>query len=577
MAENLPTKEEKIFRTGIQCLGSYERSVCPVVFDKPATQLAKPTGEEMRALLKIREIKGRVAALNGAKCPAGTNKEKADWSRRAWLIFREELNAAGLYRHTKNDPEKDLPGDALPVPETKEATVPMVDGLSADDKQALDDFNAMPDAAPAPMTLEEARKRLEERRAQGMEAMRQDAETSGGTSLSAGQEKELPEEHGALYVPDVSQFTGREYFATEPEPYDWLLTDSFARGQLGAFIGPPGAGKGTLSIQLCVAAAAGVSWFGLGSWHIPRPCKALFVSAEDDQKTIHRRIRYALQRLPEKIRERALDNIVGVPVCGNVSLCENTAAGFHKNNVNVGDLDALLSTVKPELLVLDTLSRFFAIPENANDLMTQACGVLEEVCRKRGVTPIVIHHAGKGHGSDLVSNDGELATALSQHAARGATALAGAVRWMFNVAPLQKDFAATIFGENATDYTSGHYLAVKVSKKNIGAPESEKYLERGDDGICSLVEPKKKLSLEEQEKGYLERLIEEVARRAEKGEPPLCKSNGASFALNVGRPKGDKITARAIYEGKLVAVKKGKGNGVVLALPSDAENGEQEA
>ena len=408
------------------------------------------------------------------------------------------------------------------------------------------------------MTLEDARKAIDKNSAE-LEAKIRQADVS-----SPALQKEEPE-HGALFVPDVSLFSGQVYYDKEPEPYDWLLKESFAREKLGAIVGAPGTGKGTLAIQLCCCAAGGVPW--LGNWYIPRPCRSLFLSAEDDEKTIHRRIRNALRCVPNNRRELAKENVYGIPLAGNVALCENTSSGIKRCTVNISDLERLLDAVKPELVVFDTLSRFFAITENDNGQMTQACGVMEEICYKHGATAILIHHAGKGIGADLVADKNALAVGLSQFASRGATALTGAVRWMFNAVSLKKEFAAEIIGEEAEDYSSGHYLAVKVSKKNNGQPEDEIYLERGEGGILSQVTPAKKMSMEDTERGYIDRLAVEIARREMAGEPPLLKSTGAKLALKLGEKKAKEVTDRAIFEGRIVSVKKKSGNGEYLALP----------
>ena len=58
---------------------------------------------------------------------------------------------------------------------------------------------------------------------------------------------------------DISAFSGPRYLGEYPPRYAWLLDKSLPLACLGAIVGPPGAGKGTFAIQLCIAVAAGVA------------------------------------------------------------------------------------------------------------------------------------------------------------------------------------------------------------------------------------------------------------------------------------------------------------------------------
>ena len=51
------------------------------------------------------------------------------------------------------------------------------------------------------------------------------------------------------------------------------------------------------------------------------PEPVVYLSAEDDALTIHRRVHHALEQLPEDLREQAAANFYGIPVHGGVNLC----------------------------------------------------------------------------------------------------------------------------------------------------------------------------------------------------------------------------------------------------------------
>jgi len=244
MAENLPTNEEKIFRTGIQCLGGFERSVCHVVFGKAGTQLAKPTEKESRELKAIRDIKAKVAALNGAKCPDGSNKEKADWARKAWRLFRAELNEAGLFRFPEKDPEYHG-GSIQPQAESRPG--------DADQREA------------APMTLEQARE-LEAARETEFQALQ---EAAGVPSLAGQEEKQTPKFQ--LLTPDE---------AATDKPMRWKIKGLMPHEGIGQVSGASMAAKTFLMLSLAEALSDGApEFFG---YRIPAACPVVYVSLEGD-------------------------------------------------------------------------------------------------------------------------------------------------------------------------------------------------------------------------------------------------------------------------------------------------------
>lgn len=151
---------------------------------------------------------------------------------------------------------------------------------------------------------------------------------------------------------DLSQFSGTRYLREYPPAFDWLLDKSFRLNCLGAIVGPPGAGKGSLAIQLCVAVASGTSL--VDAWHTAAPEPVVYLSAEDDALTIHRRVHHALEQLPEDLREQAAANFYGIPVHGGVNLCR-AIGGTVESTANYEDLRNILDAIRPRLLVLDTL------------------------------------------------------------------------------------------------------------------------------------------------------------------------------------------------------------------------------
>lgn len=361
---------------------------------------------------------------------------------------------------------------------------------------------------------------------------------------------------------DISRFTGERYFSEYPPAFDWLLKGSLRRCALGAIIGAPGSGKSTVAIQLAVAVAAGLPWLGI--WEPVKDACVMYLSAEDDQTVLHRRVHHALTALPEHAQAQAARNVYAVPVCGDVALCRGMGGDVVETST-LADLRALLGKCRPELLILDTLARFLPIPENDNPAMTAACALLEGICRDFGCTVILLHHTAKISGT-LASDELALKGALEQTASRGASALAGCVRWQMNLAPLDAKFAQKVIGDEALGRADGAFLSLRVSKKNCGAPEPKYFLTRCEHGLLRRVEPISLVQEKQSVEADAQALAAEVKRRAEEGLEPLTPSTGGRLAFDWGSSRNQKAVLFALDSGLLKRAKKDRGNGEILVL-----------
>ncbi|AMD90239.1 AAA family ATPase [Desulfovibrio fairfieldensis] len=364
---------------------------------------------------------------------------------------------------------------------------------------------------------------------------------------------------------DISKYSGERYFSEFPPAFDWLLKGSLRCKTLGAMIGAPGSGKSTAAIQLAVAVAAGLPW--LGAWEPAHEGRALYISAEDDELTLHRRVHHTLKTLPEQAQVQAMKNIFAVPVTGDVALCRGMGGDVIKTDA-LTDLRAILKEFRPTLLVLDTLARFLAVAENDNPAMTAACALLEEVCRDFDCATVLLHHTAKVTGA-LASDDLSLNTALEQTASRGASALAGCVRWQVNLAPLASKLAIKIIGEDAVGRADGAFLAVRVSKKNCGAPEPKYFFSRCEHGLLRRVEPVAQEQEAQSREADAAALVAEVKRRAEEGLEPLPVSKAGRYAFEWGETRNKNAVFFAVDSGLLAKQKSSGARGEILMLPTE--------
>ena len=311
--------------------------------------------------------------------------------------------------------------------------------------------------------------------------------------------------------------------------------------------------------------AAGLPW--LGAWEPAHEGRALYISAEDDELTLHRRVYHTLKTLPEQAQVQAMKNIFAVPVTGDVALCRGMGGDVIKTDA-LTDLRAILKEFRPTLLILDTLARFLAVAENDNPAMTAACALLEEVCRDFDCATVLLHHTAKVTGA-LASDDLSLNTALEQTASRGASALAGCVRWQVNLAPLASKLAVKIIGEDAVGRADGAFLAVRVSKKNCGAPEPKYFLSRCEYGLLRRVEPVAQEQEAQSREADAAALVAEVKRRAEEGLEPLPVSKAGRYAFEWGETRNKNAVFFAVDSGLLAKQKSSGARGEILMLPTE--------
>jgi RecA-family ATPase len=350
--------------------------------------------------------------------------------------------------------------------------------------------------------------------------------------------------------------SGFRYFNFEAEATEWLFRDSLALGDVAILAGQPGVGKGWLAYQLAAHLSAGLDAFG---WRVEYPWRTLYLTAEENQNVVHRRARAALLQIPPGLGREAAGGLQAAAVRGNVSLVAADRSGFLTPSANFPDLDLLLETLMPGLVVLDTFSRFFPINENDNGALTISFSLLEELAAKHKATILVTHHCSKV-GSIFADSAASLKSNLSLQSIRGGSAISGCVRWAAMLVPLTAAYAGKLFGPEAEGRPDGCYVAGRVIKKNEGPGEEIFYLRHGEGGLFEAAAP----AFESEGLSDAEVLAREVERRHEAGEAPLAATRGGRDAFLWGGARSKKATEKALEAGLLRVEKKQNGKGNVL-------------
>jgi len=194
-------------------------------------------------------------------------------------------------------------------------------------------------------------------------------------------------------------FRAASEFASKPVPVREFVVDELIPAKTVTIInGDGGTGKSLLSLQLGVAAATSGYWCG----REVSGGRCLFLSAEDDEDELHRRLHDISKGLG--ISLSALDNLQIHSLVGDDAVL---ALADGKSNKMVPTrlfhmLDATINQVRPRLIVLDTLADMFGGDEINRAQARQFIGLLRGFCARYGVTIVLLAHpslSGMASGS----------------------------------------------------------------------------------------------------------------------------------------------------------------------------------
>jgi len=200
------------------------------------------------------------------------------------------------------------------------------------------------------------------------------------------------------------------------------------------------------------------------------------------------------------------------------------------------------------------LSRFHGAEENDNGAGTYFVSLLEKIAQKTRAAVLCLHHVGKHSG--FVHGEFNLDAAMSQDIARGASGLTNGVRWQCNLFGVPGKNAKNIIG--VKDANPGQFLALKVSKKNYGPPESVHFLERGHGGMLKPIEPIFKDGCGYDLEQVLLKLVLGVIALQPMTKRMLADSYHADWKRDhpeLSRAKLDNAIASFVAKGKLFEVK----------------------
>ena len=209
------------------------------------------------------------------------------------------------------------------------------------------------------------------------------------------QEVRTPEAGGPPPLPEPINL---QALAQEPPPeVDFVINKILPRGAVGLLVGQTGTGKTYFALNLATWLACA---FSESPFKTLRPRRVLYLNNEDSEPLLKKRLWLIAQHY-QKIWPKISENLFVFPVHGQLGpLGEYGANGNPRPSQNFEILESLIKRFQPDLVILDTFSRFFGLRENCSDDVAIWLFWLEGLTQKYRISFLILHHPRKGSPGD---------------------------------------------------------------------------------------------------------------------------------------------------------------------------------
>lgn len=151
-----------------------------------------------------------------------------------------------------------------------------------------------------------------------------------------------------------------------------------ARASLGVLGAPPKLGKSSLALNLTLRRSMGLPWLGFPT----TPGRTLVIQAEIPERELQTRFRIMLQDLGDTFPPDRLFFV--------------THRGMHLDQpAGLQECRRLVEEIRPDLLVIDPLARFFTGDENSARDIGRLIGALDELVQGYAAAVLLVHHTSK--------------------------------------------------------------------------------------------------------------------------------------------------------------------------------------
>lgn len=170
-------------------------------------------------------------------------------------------------------------------------------------------------------------------------------------------------------------------------PREWIVPNIIPAGTVSLLTGDGAAGKSTLGLQLGAARALGRDWLGT----MPTPGRSLYLSAEDDEDEMHRRLEPICSHYG--VSFAALSDFRLVDLVGQSAVLGDVARNGIIHATQLFDaVVAAIERISPSLVIVDALADVFAGEENHRASARQFIGLLKQPARRHRCAFLALAH-----------------------------------------------------------------------------------------------------------------------------------------------------------------------------------------
>jgi AAA domain len=319
---------------------------------------------------------------------------------------------------------------------------------------------------------------------------------------------------------DLPRFASSR-FDSNPPDVQYLVDRSIEHGIPGIIPAMGDTGKSFLMLELCRRVAFGESKFASPIFGGPviREGSAVFITAEDNEATIHRRI-CSLDPNAARLTEKG-ERLIIVPLPSH-----GGAQAFwkeDKNGLAVTDSfnrfrDALHRLKNVELICIDPLASFSHAPINDDPAAGQfVCTSLANLAAELNATVLTAHHMRKPTKGQTIKT-----LADAREAIRGTTALVDGMRLGYALWPVEDEESRKICKELKIAYSPNTVVRGGVVKANGPASRMIATYIRDKTGL--LIDCSARLRLSAPKQYELSALLRDAIADAAKDHQPFTRT-----------------------------------------------------
>lgn len=262
--------------------------------------------------------------------------------------------------------------------------------------------------------------------------------------------------------------------STLPPKRDWVIEGFLPNKIVAAVIAAGGTGKSYLAMHIAVCVASGITLFG--RYHPRSASKVVYISGEDDQHELQRRLHKVVVGLSPQARSLVSKNLQFIDLADSFDLFTERNK---KGEIDITKIPGLIcDQVKNQietdigLVIVDPVARFRGGEENLAADATRFVQALQQIRDQLNTSVLCLHHVNKGAG-----------TGGNQNNARGSSAFIDGVRLVFQLNTLLEAEIRKLYG---SPLDLPQLLTLQSVKSNYGKPVDPMVLARRDDGSLEL-------------------------------------------------------------------------------------------